>query len=620
MIISIDGNKIISDKAIERFVFQVIPKDLEGMESTQIVSEINNLKSDLQNLPSKQAFKFYHINNRSYFDSNLPNPRLRGFEKKSLESNLRPWFFCENLFSNPVFMGDHIKLNGKYLRFIHVDLSDDHQIDVAEFQRFSDYFIVFEKLKSSSSRMMINEARKLSHTDLYRALSDIEGIEAYKENEEMLRKLITRQEELFKFEAHFIISSDTEKELKAKTDAVLNELEAAGLGPKIVTNAINRIFLNYTVGLTPVMNNPHFVPSSFLCNTVPMHKDKLHESGVSFHSRSMNKIHLDLMRGDSYSLGVFGRTGNGKTQLTNKLIEFEINRGRQVLVIDPKGDYLKHALLKGAYILESKLNPMIFNDSKYLHSLILSKIPKSERNKKFEGSLLRVIKNCGASKTRDFKRSLEILEQNGFKDLSLYFEDIEEFITTEKQTFSPFIYINFKTFPNESIPFILAFAFEYLKRIGKEFCLVIDEAHRAFKHDPEFLEERVREMRVLNSSLITITQKYSDLIKNYFGQVVADNSYHKIFFSQEVEIGEGGLTPFDVSQIKSLRTQKGEYSEFYYKSEVQRKVVRYYATKKDLEVFGSESDSAQMLKFIRDNIQYFSVESLINQWVGRKYA
>lgn len=620
MIKTIEGNKVISDKGIERFVFNLNANDLEQLESTQIVSSINNLKSDLNNLPSNKSFKFYHINNSTYFDSGLCSPTLRGMKRNALELNLAPWFFGKNVFSNPVFKGDYLKINGSYLRFIHINMSEDHQIDVAGFQRFSDYFIVFERIKNRSSKMLINDARKVSHTDLYKALSDIEGIEAYKENEKMLQDLITGQECLYKFETHFIVSAETEKDLKQKTDAVINALESAGLGPKIVTNALNRIFLNYTVGLAPKMNAPQFVPSSFLCNTIPFHKDKLHRNGVKFHSRSMHEIHLDLMQGDSFSVGIFGTTGKGKTQLTNKLLAFEINRGRVVFVIDPKGDYLKHAILKGAYILEDIINPMIFDDPKYLHSLILSKIPKTERNKKFEGSLLRVIKNCGASKTGDFKRSLEILEQNGFEDLSLYFEDIEEFISTDKQEFSPFIYVNFKTFPNESIPFILAFSFEYLKRIGKEYCLVIDEAHRVFKQDPDFLEERVREMRVLNSSLITITQNFGDLVKNHFGQVVADNSYHKIFFTQTVKEGEGGLTSFDRSQIESLETVKGEYSEFYYKSDVNKKVVRYYASLKDLEVYGSEDDTQKMLQFIKDNQKYFTVDSLVNQWVEGKYA
>jgi len=204
--------------------------------------------------------------------------------------------------------------------------------------------------------------------------------------------------------------------------------------------------------------------------------------------------------------------------------------------------------------------------------------------------------------------------------LGVEIEDIVDKITEKEETLADFTYIEFSSFTEESIPFLLSFSFEYVKRLNSPYSLIIDEAHRVFEHNPTFLEQRVREMRVQNASLIPITQKYSDLVNNYFGEVVADNCFHKFFFSQQIDLGKN-IDAFDLGNIEGLRTKKGEYSEFYYKSDAHRKVMRYYPTFKELEVFGSEKEQTQkMLKFINDNLKYFSVDECINQWVGRKYA
>ena len=47
MIKTIEGNKVISDKGIERFVFNLDSNDLEQLESTQIITRINCKNFDL---------------------------------------------------------------------------------------------------------------------------------------------------------------------------------------------------------------------------------------------------------------------------------------------------------------------------------------------------------------------------------------------------------------------------------------------------------------------------------------------------------------------------------------------------------------------------------------------
>ena len=289
------------------------------------------------------------------------------------------------------------------------------------------------------------------------------------------------------------------------------------------------------------------------------------DKGISFHSRSWSELKLNLMEGHNYSSCVTGNSGGGKTVFVNKLIDHDLKRGRKTLVIDPKFDYRKHALLKNAYIIDNSINPMIFKDARYLKDIIVSKIPKNERSALWTGKLLKAIRETKAYEHDSFYKALEVLKPKGFTDLEYYFEGIRENISERKIELADFTYIEFESFSNDSIPFILSFAFEYVKRFNAPYNLIIDEAHRVFKHDPDFLEERVREMRAKNSSLITITQNYKDLVSNNFGEIVADNSFHKFFFSQNIELGHG-VDSFDIENINTLGTIKGEYSECYYKS------------------------------------------------------
>lgn len=620
MIESISKNKFTSLKGKIRFLYELFSEDLEQKESFQILSLSESLKTSLNRLNTDDTFKVYYLNSRIFLDSPKEEKVLSTHNAIPLEEGLSPFVFKENFFSDPIFKSDFVKFNLHYFRFVSISLKGDHKIDITGLQKFGDYFVSIKKVKTLFSKMMVDGARKMNHTALFSSLSDIEGIESYKENESMLRKIITREEDLFKTEIFFIVRSETEKDLLEKSKALIKELDEHGLTPKVETIALNQIFKNFIPGIEPSLNAPLLFHTSLLANTIPCHQDKLMQNGVKFHSRSGRDQFIDIRSGESYSACVLGPTGSGKTFTVQKLLTEELKKGVKVLILDPKKDYHKMALLNNAYIIDESINPMIIKDPTYLKNMILSKIPANERNSLFSGKLLRAIRETEAYKENNFFKALELLKKKGFEDLEFYFEDIIDKISERKIDFSDFVYIEFGTFSTESIPFILSFAFEYARRFKGPYDLVVDEAHRIFKHDPSFLEERVREMRVQNASLITITQSYSDLIKNYFGQVVADNSFHKFFFSQNLELGRG-IDDFDLERVKNLRTLRGEYSEFYYKSGVHRKVLRYYPTLKEYELFKSGNEiNKPMLQFIHDHMKYFSIDECVNQWVRDKYA
>lgn len=618
MIKSISGHKFRTNKS-ERFLFRLEGIDLEQKVPREIDVITGQIRSDINLLRSKEIIKVYSLKEGIFLDT----PYEEVFQSQKLipeTSGLASFFGMDNFYSYPEFAEDFAKINGQYIRFVSISPDEGTLLTFGELQRYGEFFIILRKIDTKVSKVMVDQARKVNHGALYKMLSDIEGIEAYRENEEMLKKIITNEEGLFKVDINFVLREVSEEALFDKTTKIISSLSVRGLGPKISTFSLNDDFINFTPGLVANLTKEMVFHSSLLLNCLPIHQDRVHDSGVSFFARSGEEISFDSMKGDSYSICVTGVTGSGKTFCVKKIVTHDLEQGRGVFIIDPKEDYLKFALLNNFRIIEKDINPMIFKDDIYFRDIVLSKIPVCERTKKWDGMLLKAIRSTECYKEDDFFTALALLERNGFSELEYYFEELKGRISTKKEDITDRVYVLSSSFTSESLSFLLSFAFEYLKRMNKPHKFVVDEAHRVFKHDPVFLEERVREMRVKNSGLIPITQSYNDLIQTNFGQVVADNCHHKLFFQQSLK-GSLGLDEFDEAAINSLAFVKDSYSECYYKTPINRKVMRICPSLRELELYRSgEEEQRRFLSYVRDKMQYFTMDESINQYVRDKYA
>ena len=186
---------------------------------------------------------------------------------------------------------------------------------------------------------------------------------------------------------------------------------------------------------------------------------------------------------------------------------------------------------------------------------------------------------------------------------------------------SKLIYILSSTFTDETLPFILTYAFEYLKKLNLPYKLVIDEAHRVFKIVPHALEEKIREVRVLNSALWPITQSYNYLTSSKFGEVVADNCEHEFYFRQELKYSIN-FKDHEVHMINSfLKAEDMGYSECLYKNTKNSKVIQFHPTLKELELFKSgEKERVKMLNYIKNKLDYLTVDEAVNSYVREKYG
>lgn len=317
MIKEINGNTFISVDGSKRFVSMLSFEDIEQKDYFQVVSYIESLRLSINSLKHNETAKIYSIDNKAYFDYSHDEDIFKNKNTSHDDIDLNVLIGGKNVYSDPLFKDDYLKINGSYIRFVSVSFQEDHQLDIAQLQKYGDYFICFQKIKTMFSKMMINEARKMSHSSLYQLLSDIEGIEAYKDNENMLKMIISGQEELFKVDAHYIVKASTEEELKLNTDLLIESLDICGFSPRIETVALNHVFKNYIFGMKPKLQKSLLFHTSLLANSLPSHSDKLMSEGMTLNARSGIELKFDSRNSDSYSVVVTGRTGNGKTVFVN---------------------------------------------------------------------------------------------------------------------------------------------------------------------------------------------------------------------------------------------------------------------------------------------------------------
>jgi adenylate kinase family enzyme len=611
----IDGNCFISEKD-QRHLFKSKGVDLEQMspEELQVFSDI--LKSDLNLISSKDTFTIYGLDTGVYLDSKGINPLSRSLKLIECHEGLKPFFNMENIYSSADFTGgDFCKINGQYFRFISINPEENTPIEFGLLSKLGELMITFKKIETRISKNLVDDSRKMNHASLYKMLSDIEGIEAYRENEQVLWKIINREEELFKARIVFIVRAITEDGLYNKTTSLITELANRSLGPNISNYYINEDFQSFTAGLIGDLTESHILRTSLFINCLPIHTDVIHKSGVSLHARSGKQIELDTMKGDSFSIAITGVTGSGKTFFAQKLCTHEIERGHALFMIDPKRDYEKFSLLNQFRIIEKDVNPMIFKDDIYFKNILISKIPQSERTELWEGQLLKAIRQTETYKENSFYKALSTLEKNGFPELEFYFEDMKGRITSKNEDFGKYVYTLSSSFTDKTLPFILTYAFEYLKRLKCPYKFVIDEAHRVFNSNPMYLAERVREVRVLKSGLIINTQSFIDLVSTDFGKVVADCCEHKFFFRQVVD-ERSSLKPHEMQMIKDLRKVDGFYSECLYKSTGFSKIIQYRPSLRELEIFKSgEEERIKILKYINERLGYLTIDQAIDNYV-----
>jgi len=152
---------------------------------------------------------------------------------------------------------------------------------------------------------------------------------------------------------------------------------------------------------------------------------------------------------------------------------------------------------------------------------------------------------------------------------------------------------------------------EDMKGSGKKMMAVIDEAADLLSQNgpADFGEKMARQARKYNAGLFVVTQLLSDFIKKIpTGPAILGNSAFKILLAQKDEVVQelknenwAGLSPYDVSMLETVHTDRGKYSEALFVTPNGSGVCRLILSRADQLLYTTDPGEKARLKQLKDS-------------------
>lgn len=621
-------------------VFEYIPEDCGQKNELESISYFSRIHQYLLNYGATAAdfktVRFSSLNGKVFLNSdrsfmeNFPLPIKE-------EPDFFDYYFGHQLLQRQVQgqipeqlqdltiinCEDFVKINGAYFRIISLFPNYPELINSNFLSTIGDYVVQFKKTNQHAAIKQMEFKRNIFNGSRYKEKRDIEGDSAYYEAENFLESLKKGNEALFASEVFIIIKASTEAELAYKTENMTKFLSSTSLSYIIESESLTELFPTILFGIEGSFKRNIPVDSSYLLNLLPMTCDYIHDQGSRFFS--LDNIHNDVLvdifdkSSHNYNALIIGPSGNGKSWLAQKLSRDLLERGIGGIIFDLGNSHLKYCLYHDAKVFSSKFNPLQFREPTYLHALILSVIPENEISFKERGMILKLIKSGLLEDINTFEGLISYIE-NEISGFSLYFEELIPFVTNEHCPIEKLVYIDTEAYPDNIKAPLIIFLFEYFEHIEGKKIFVFDECWKFLESVGWFVQERFRTLRKKNASAIAISQGFDEFLSTKIGMAIVENCFHKFVFQQTIKKNEV-LTDFDIEASTQVRSEKGHYSEFYYKSANNKKKLRCYGTIEEKELFTSERDDNERLEIYFGTLgEGHSFKTLFDTYIRKFYA
>lgn len=624
------------------YVYKLIPRDMEQRTEEENYNWLNEIKIFLNQLPlgprsdrfakkrifdlipnknnlEEFCYKFYSLSEEIYFETNyegelsIPDTQLiRVDNPNELIIGLG------EVYSDSLLKDDYVKVNGIYFRLVNIyELSK--KLGPSDLMNFGDYCLFFKRVDPSLAKRKINTQRKLHHSNLYSHIRNIESETSFAESEKMTEAMINGEESLFAVESWFIIRAETELELNLKTNELIKNLKQAEIEPLIETAGLKALFLSVLFGVKPTFKRTHEPPTTYVVNMLPLRCDQLHSGGLLLRSSRGNEIHFNLFDDSALNFNVLisGQSGTGKSMIAQKILKEEIGNDSSAIVLDLGNSFKKTIKYLGGESLSLSFNPMQFKSAHYLKELIISVIPESELSSKMEGKIFSLISDYSGS-CASFKE-LIIRMSSEVPDLDLYFSELWQYFDNETRTLSRLTYVDTSLYPDRIKTPLIIYLIECFKHLDGKRIFIFDEVWSFLNKNADYITECFRTFRKHGASAIAISQGLEDFIQTPLGLAIAQNSFTKLYFNQSAS-RSSFIEDFDLGNIKILSTKKGSHSEFYLKSEVNRKLICFYPNYDEYELFTSNFEENQWFEiFLKENEKYFKFFEVFDRYIDFKY-
>jgi len=640
-IIEVIGNQITNRNGDKSYFYKLLPPDLEQITEQETCNLYESLCNQLNFCDSESFYKFYNLDGISYLNTNDLNFELPNTELLEVNNPLEVFFGSRDIYSSVTFFEDYLSFNGKYTRVLSISSFSSDENTLAYLPNDVDYYVSFKRKETSKSLKELDRTRSAHMSNFQKNKRDIESEGAYGQAEELIYELTNGMDSLFDMEVFFLLSAFSLEELNSKAMNLITLMEQKGIKLFIEGKSVKKkksglatIFNSLVPGVYPKFDlRSHVNKGGHLVNLLPITRSFLQandesNSIVTFKDINDNQIYFNPFAKElkNRNMLVSGSTGGGKSVFVNYLLH-ELAPNHPTVILDKRASYKRLTLYHGGSVLESGFNPMQFKDPIFLREIIISVCGVSNFSKLESGRLLKTIREVLTHNPElmDFNEFIKILEVS-FKNLSLYFEEVSQFFTTDIIKASNITYVDFENYPKGVVAPLIIFILQFFKEIPeREKILVFDECWAYLKDHVEYVEECFRTFRKTGAFPIAISQGILDFNKEdqNLSNAIVNNSHLKIFFPQDY-IDTHEISDFDNSRISELCLEKGKFSECYLKSSDNkfRKTLVVELDPLRVELFHTEPvDGDPMLEFISENQKYFqNTKEMIDSFVRLRHG
>ena len=449
--------------------------------------------------------------------------------------------------------------------------------------------------------------------------------EKYKNTQKALSDVELAGEELFHYEAHITLKRLSERHLRQDIALTLQRalnlgewvLESFGAYPSLLALSPGGCLHYKLIEKSSALKC--FLPFLRYGTELPVSSGSL-----LYHRRDLSLDEINpFSKGYSNHTGVIiGKSGKGKSVFANLLTKsLFFDQKSHIFLVDVKGSHKKTVEKLSGQIFNIDIkNPCGLNPFKNLQNSkesieIISHFLEKLLLEENEISL------SSQEKTLLEKNLIQFSKSDKEKTLDHFYQDLDhprrdqllrwtqgslnENIFNSKKIFpnNRLIYFNFENISTASnsyvaqaiIASIMAeFSFKLLnKKPSEKFIFISDETPFFIKSCFNTFSLLSKNVRKLNGSLILLAQNSKDLIFNNDTSLI-DNSEFKILFSYDGEERKFketfSLTELEFQQLKSIKTVKGEYSQFLLKDSLGSKIGYLRLSKEEYALSNTEPD------------------------------
>ncbi len=478
--------------------------------------------------------------------------------------------------------------------------------------------------------------------------TDLESEARLNSTEDLLRELINTGQKIFYFQMTLLVRSESKEILDGRTRSILSKVrEMNGAEAMAETVANFKVWKTMLPAGNLVMNRPKRVKTDNLADFIPVYQPfeggKETKPVCLFHNRQGGLLRFDPFEPalPNYNTLVTGSSGAGKSFLNNLVLLQNLATNPLVYVIDIGGSYRKLCEFMGGQYIEitppregertNAINPFLLRNGvtepppqkiKFLLSLLENILTDDEGDKLhkldkslLEEAILKVYKEAHAGGFTPRMRNLaRVLSEGKDKALDNFSRmlypwtedrpygrvlDADNSLEIEKD-FVVFDLKGLSSYPDLQSVAILVITDFILGQVDsfrdRRKQILLDECWELLKSkgSSNFMEYCVRTLRKTGSGITFITQGLEEITASPIGAAILSNTATKFILQQRGDLEPSRkvlkLNDQEMELIRSLRSQKGRYSESFLISNESRSVIRAVPT--PVEYWLSTSDAA----------------------------